>query len=46
MVALKYLIAALGIGIFGSATALAVYDAYLAAQLRRLLRRTPRAFAR
>lgn len=40
MLALKYLLMILGIGLFGSASALMVYDIFLAAQLRRLLRGT------
>jgi regulator of protease activity HflC (stomatin/prohibitin superfamily) len=39
MLALKYLLMILGAGLFGSAGALVVYDVFLAAQLRRLLRR-------
>src|SRR5215471_7997441 len=39
MVALKWLLVILGIGLFGSAGALVVYDVYVASQLRRLLRR-------
>lgn len=39
MVALKWLLAILGIGLFGSAGALVVYDVYVASQVRRLLRR-------
>ncbi|MFI5106060.1 MAG: SPFH domain-containing protein, partial [Terriglobales bacterium] len=39
MLALKYLLIILGAGLFGSAGALVVYDIFLAAQLRRLLRR-------
>lgn len=39
MLVLKYLLMILGVGLFGSASALAVYDIYLSAQLRRLLRR-------
>jgi hypothetical protein len=39
MLVLKYLLMILGVGLFGSASALAVYDVFLAAQLRRLLRR-------
>lgn len=39
MLVLKYLLIILGIGLFGSASALVVYDIYLSAQLRRLLRR-------
>ncbi len=37
MLVLKYLLMILGIGLFGSASALVVYDIYLSAQLRRLL---------
>ena len=40
MVALKLLLMILGIGLFGSAGALVVYDVVVAAQLRRLLRRS------
>jgi regulator of protease activity HflC (stomatin/prohibitin superfamily) len=40
MLALKYLLMFLGIGLFGSAGGLVVYDIYLSAQLRRLLGRT------
>ena len=39
MSALKFLLMVLGVGLFGSASALVVYDIFLAAQLRRLLRR-------
>jgi hypothetical protein len=39
MLALKYLLMILGVGLFGSAGALVVYDVYLSAQLRRLLAR-------
>jgi regulator of protease activity HflC (stomatin/prohibitin superfamily) len=39
MIALKYLLMILGVGLFGSAGALLVYDIYLASQLRRLLGR-------
>jgi regulator of protease activity HflC (stomatin/prohibitin superfamily) len=39
MVALKWLLVILGIGLFGSAGALVVYDVYVASQLRRLLKR-------
>jgi len=39
MVALKWLLTILGIGLFGSAGALVVYDVYVASQLRRLLKR-------
>jgi regulator of protease activity HflC (stomatin/prohibitin superfamily) len=38
MLALKYLLMILGVGLFGSAGALAAYDVFLATQLRRLLR--------
>ena len=36
---LKYLLMILGLGLFGSASALAAYDIFLATQLRRLLHR-------
>ena len=36
---LKYLLMILGFGLFGSASALAAYDIFLATQLRRLLPR-------
>ena len=39
MIALKWLLVIAGIGLFGSAGALVVYDVYLSSQLRRLLRR-------
>lgn len=39
MLALKYLLMVVGFGLFGSASALVVYDIYLSAQLRKLLRR-------
>ena len=39
MIVLKYLLVILGVGLFGSAGALVVYDVVVAAQLRRLLRR-------
>jgi len=39
MLALKYLLMILGVGLFGSGSALVAYDILLAAQLRRLLRR-------
>ena len=39
MLALKYLLMVLGVGLFGSASALVAYDILLAEQLRRLLRR-------
>lgn len=37
MLALKYLLMILGVGLFGSAGALIAYDVFLATQLRRLL---------
>jgi hypothetical protein len=40
MIALKYLLVILGIGLFGSAGALLAYDVYVSSQLRRLLRRS------
>jgi hypothetical protein len=40
MLALKYLLIILGLGLFGSAGALVVYDVYLSEQLRRLLARS------
>ncbi|HYY72728.1 MAG TPA: hypothetical protein VE778_03975 [Candidatus Bathyarchaeia archaeon] len=36
---LRYLLMILGLGLFGSASALAAYDIFLATQLRRLLHR-------
>ena len=46
MVALRYMLMILGLGLFGSASALAAYDIFLAAQLRRLLHRnSPRPHA-
>lgn len=39
MLTLKFLLVLIGIGLFGSAGALVVYDVVVAAQLRRLLRR-------
>jgi regulator of protease activity HflC (stomatin/prohibitin superfamily) len=39
MLVLKYLLMIVGAGLFGSAATLLVYDIYLSAQLRRLLRR-------
>jgi len=39
MLALKYLLMILGAGLFGSSGALVAYDIFIAAQLRRLLRR-------
>src|SRR5262245_59594170 len=39
MAALKWLLAILGLLLFGSAGALVVYDVYVASQLRRLLKR-------
>jgi hypothetical protein len=38
---LKYVLMILGFGFFGSASALAAYDIFLATQLRRLLHREP-----
>lgn len=43
---LKYLLMILGLGLFGSASALAAYDIFLATQLRRLLHREPSERAR
>ena len=40
MIVLKWLLVIAGIGLFGSAGALVVYDVYVSAQLRRLLRRS------
>jgi hypothetical protein len=40
MIALKWLLVILGIGLFGSAGALVVYDVYLSSQLRKLLQRS------
>ena len=40
MIALKWLLIILGIGLFGSAGALVIYDVYVSSQLRRLLRRS------
>jgi regulator of protease activity HflC (stomatin/prohibitin superfamily) len=40
MLALKYLLMILGLGLFGSSGALVVYDIYIAEQLRRLLARS------
>jgi regulator of protease activity HflC (stomatin/prohibitin superfamily) len=40
MIALKWLLVILGVGLFGSAGALVVYDIYISSQLRRLLRRS------
>src|ERR1041385_3461660 len=39
MIALKWLLVIAGIGLFGSAGALVIYDVYISEQLRRLLRR-------
>jgi regulator of protease activity HflC (stomatin/prohibitin superfamily) len=39
MLVLKYLLMLVGVGLFGSAGALVVYDIYVSSQLRRLLRR-------
>ena len=41
MIALKYILMVLGLGLFGSVSALAAYDIFLATQLRRLLHRKP-----
>jgi regulator of protease activity HflC (stomatin/prohibitin superfamily) len=40
MIALKWLLVILGIGLFGSAGALVAYDVYVSSQLRKLLRRS------
>jgi regulator of protease activity HflC (stomatin/prohibitin superfamily) len=40
MIALKWLLVIVGIGLFGSAGALVVYDIYISSLLRRLLRRS------
>jgi regulator of protease activity HflC (stomatin/prohibitin superfamily) len=40
MVAFKWLLVIAGIGLFGSAGALVVYDVYISSQLRRLLKRS------
>lgn len=40
MLALKYMLMILGVGLFGSAGALVAYDIFLATQLRRLLHRS------
>src|SRR5256885_16048730 len=39
MLALRYLLIIIGIGLFGSAGALVAYDVFLSSQLNRLLRR-------
>ncbi|MGB2621920.1 MAG: hypothetical protein WA857_04875 [Candidatus Acidiferrum sp.] len=39
MLGLKYLLMILGLGLFGSASALVAYDVYLSEQLRRVLTR-------
>ncbi len=39
MLALKYLLMILGVGLFGSAGALVCYDVYISERLRRLLAR-------
>ncbi len=39
MLALKYLLMLLGVGLFGSAGALVVYDMYVSERLRRLIQR-------
>ena len=38
MLALKYLLMLLGVGLFGSAGALVVYDVYVSERLRRLIK--------
>ena len=40
MVALKWVLGMIGIGLFGSASAMVVYDVYISSQLRSLLRRS------
>src|SRR5262245_14939870 len=40
MIALKWLLVILGIGMFGSGSALVIYDVYVSSQLQRLLRRS------
>lgn len=40
MLALKYLLMILGVGLFGSSGALVFYDIYISEQLRRLLTRS------
>ncbi|HEX8878964.1 MAG TPA: hypothetical protein VF749_02995 [Candidatus Acidoferrum sp.] len=46
MVVLRYALMILGLALFGSASALAAYDIFLATELRRLLRRdSPRPHA-
>jgi hypothetical protein len=39
MLALKYLLMLLGVGLFGSAGAVVVYDVYVSERLRRLIQR-------
>lgn len=46
MIVVKWLLWLLGIGLFGSAGALVVYDVYVSSQLRRLLKRSSETFAR
>src|SRR6202030_2638594 len=41
MLALKYLLMLLGVGLFGSAGAVVVYDVYVSERLRRLIQRKP-----
>jgi hypothetical protein len=41
MLALKYVLMLLGVGLFGSAGILVVYDVYVSQQLRRLIQRKP-----
>jgi hypothetical protein len=43
MQVLRYLLMLLGVGLFGSASALVAYDIFLATQLRRLLQRKTKA---
>jgi hypothetical protein len=42
---LKFLLMLLGVGLFGSASALVAYDIFLAEQLRQLLRRQAKVHA-
>ena len=42
MLALKYLLMILGLGLFGSSGALVAYDIFISEQLRRLLARNGR----
>jgi hypothetical protein len=45
MLALRYLLMILGVGLFGSAGSLVVYDIFISEQLRRLLARNKRSEA-